>query len=74
MISTMKVLKKILEILGILLVQVIIGWVVTKFLLKLEWDIVEFLTDPGMIAFWGAYIIIEWTIVRVRRYREKSKM
>ena len=70
----MKVLKKILEILGILLVQVIIGWVVTKFLLKLEWDIVEFLTDPGMIAFWGAYIIIEWTIVRVRRYREKSKM
>ena len=70
----MKVLKKILEILGILLVQVIIGWVVTKFLLKLEWDIVEFLTDQGMIAFWGAYIIIEWTIVRVRRYREKSKM
>ena len=74
MISTMKVLKKILEILGILLVQVIIGWVVTKFLLKLELDIVEFLTDPGMITFWGAYIIIEWTIVRVRRYREKSKM
>ena len=70
----MKVLKKILEILGILLVQVIIGWIVTKFLLKLEWDIVEFVTDPGMIAFWGAYIIIEWTIVRVRLYREKSKM
>ncbi len=70
--TLMKALGKILEILAILLVQIIVGWLVTKFLLKLDWDVVEFVTDPGMIAFWSAYVIIELAIGCLRRYRKNS--
>ena len=53
-----KVIWKLLEIVGILLFQIIIGYFLSSYILDTDWDLISFFINPGMIAFWGAYLII----------------
>ena len=69
----MKARWKVLELFGNILDQIIIGWIITEFVLKINWSIRNFVTDPGMIAFWIAYAIIELLIVQVRRHEKNSE-
>ena len=72
----MKVLWKVLETFGILLVQIVIGWAITRFVLKNDWNLHDFVTSPGMIVFWAAYIVIyvimKLVVFCIKRYRKNS--
>lgn len=65
-------MRKVLEAVGIFLFQLLIGWFWAAFLLKADWDIISFVCDPGMIAFWGGYIAIKFLPGFLRRFQKNT--
>lgn len=68
-----KVIWKLLEIVGILLFQIIIGYFLSSYILDTDWDLISFFINPGMIAFWGAYLIIELLVTLLTLHKNSAK-
>ena len=66
-------MRKVLEAAGIFLFQLLIGWFWATFILKTDWDIVSFVCDPGMIAFWGAYIAIHLLLGFLKLFKKNTR-
>ena len=69
----MIIVNKMLKILGILIVQISTSYIVAKLLLKLDWNIIKFVTDPGIITFLVTYITLDLLISVIKQYKQYSK-
>ena len=67
----MKWNAKIAEILGIFALQLLVGWAITRWVLQAPWELRAFLTDPAMVAFWSAYLVVQLVILWVRKGRKR---
>ena len=67
-----KLSLKLFEIVGIFVVQLIVGFIIIKIFLKMDWNVISFISDPAMIAFWVAYLIINIVILMFKNKHSKS--